>query len=62
MLLHLLAVGDVVGQGGLDCLDRRLRSLKKLPNVDFTVVNGETASGVGLTPGRPRLSLTRGPT
>ena len=50
MLLHLLAVGDVVGQGGLDCLTRRLRALKKLHNVDFTVVNGENASGVGLTP------------
>ena len=50
MLLHLLAVGDVVGQGGLDCLTRRLRTLKKLHNVDFTVVNGENASGVGLTP------------
>lgn len=50
MLLHLLAVGDVVGQGGLECLSRHLRPLKKLHNVDFTVVNGENASGVGLTP------------
>ena len=50
MLLRLLAVGDVVGQGGLDCLGRHLRSVKKLHNVDFTVVNGENASGVGLTP------------
>ena len=50
MLLRLLAVGDVVGQGGLDCLGRHLRSVKKLHNADFTVVNGENASGVGLTP------------
>ena len=50
MLLHLLAVGDVVGDPGLDCLARHLRALKKLKAVDFTVVNGENASGVGITP------------
>jgi len=50
MLLHLLAVGDVVGQGGLDILDRHLRSVKKLKSVDLTVVNGENASGVGILP------------
>ena len=30
MLLHLLAVGDVVAQGGLDCLHRHLRRLKEV--------------------------------
>ncbi len=50
MLFHLLAVGDVVGDQGLSFLDRHLRSLKKLHAVDFTVVNGENASGVGITP------------
>jgi len=50
MLLHLLAVGDVVGEGGLDYLAGHLRSLKKLKAVDFTVVNGENASGVGILP------------
>ena len=60
MLLHLLAVGDVVGQGGLDFLDRHLRSLKKLHNVDFTVVNGENASGVGLTPKQAQAMLDAG--
>lgn len=50
MILRLLAVGDVVGESGLDYLDRHLRSLKKLKAVDFTVVNGENASGVGITP------------
>ena len=39
MLLHLLAVGDVVGDGGLDYLASHLRALKKLKGVDFTVVN-----------------------
>ena len=49
MLLHILAVGDVVMEPGLEHLERHLRSLKKLKKIDFTVVNGENASGVGLT-------------
>ena len=50
MELRLLAVGDVVGQAGVDYLGRRLRALKKLHAVDFTVVNGENAAGVGILP------------
>lgn len=50
MELRILAVGDVVGQPGLDFLNRRLRTLKKIHDVHFTVVNGENASGVGMTP------------
>lgn len=50
MELKLLAVGDVVGQSGVDYLNRRLRELKKLHRVDFTIVNGENAAGVGLLP------------
>ena len=60
MLLHLLAVGDVVGQGGLEFLDRHLRSVKKLHSVDFTVVNGENASGVGVTPRQAQAMLDAG--
>lgn len=50
MLLNVLAVGDVVGDGGLECLDRRLRPLQRLHDIHFTVVNGENASGVGILP------------
>ena len=50
MELRILAVGDVVGDPGLEFLNRRLRTLKKNLDVHFTVVNGENASGVGLTP------------
>ena len=53
MELRVLAVGDVVGDGGLQCLEKHLRSLKKLYRADFCVVNGENASGTGLTPRRP---------
>lgn len=50
MILNLLAVGDVVGEEGIDMLRRHLPQLKKLKNVGFTVVNGENASGVGILP------------
>ncbi len=49
MLYHILAVGDVVGEPGLRHLEMVLRPLQKLKDIAFTVVNGENASGVGLT-------------
>ena len=49
MLYHILAIGDVVGETGLRHLEKVLRPLQKLKNAAFTVVNGENASGVGLT-------------
>jgi len=54
MILNVLAVGDVVGESGVDYLNRHLRSLKKLRDVHFTVVNGENASGVGILPRQAR--------
>ena len=50
MQYHILAVGDVVGEPGLRYLERNLRPLQKLKQIHFTVVNGENAAGVGLTP------------
>ena len=50
MLYRILAVGDVVGEPGLAHLERVLRPLKKQKEIQFTVVNGENASGVGLMP------------
>lgn len=60
MQLRILAVGDVVGQSGVDCLSRHLRSLKKLHGVDFTVVNGENAAGVGILPRQAEELFTAG--
>ena len=54
MEIHILAVGDVVGEPGLRHLERHLRPLQKLKDIAFTVVNGENASGVGLTPDQAR--------
>ena len=50
MEYRVLAVGDVVGESGLEHLTRHLRGIKRLKGIRFTVVNGENASGVGLTP------------
>ena len=50
MDFKVLAVGDVVGNPGLDRVRRRLRQLKRDTGADFTVVNGEHAAVVGLLP------------
>lgn len=50
MIYRILAVGDVVGMCGVKHLSRCLRSFKKLKDIHFTVVNGENAAMVGLTP------------
>lgn len=50
MLFRILAVGDVVGNPGLDFAARNLRRIKKELGADFAVVNGENANVVGVTP------------
>lgn len=60
MNLRILAVGDVVGTPGLEFLERRLRPVKKLYGADFVIVNGENASGVGLTPQQAERILDAG--
>ena len=50
MELRVLAVGDVVGNPGMERIRKSLRRLIRKTGADFTVVNGENASVVGLTP------------
>ena len=50
MDFKILAVGDVVGEPGIDRICRSLRYLKRKTGADFAVVNGENASGAGITP------------
>ena len=50
MNIHVLAVGDVVGDAGVDFLRRHLPALRKLHDVHFTVVCGENAACNGLLP------------
>ena len=49
MELKVLAVGDVVGNPGVDRIRRSLRYLKRKTNADFVIVNGENAAVVGMT-------------
>ena len=60
MEYHVLAIGDVVGENGLAHLERCLRPLQRQKNVGFTVVNGENAAGVGLTPQQARRIYNAG--
>ena len=60
MELRVLAVGDVCGAPGLRLLQRELRRLRREHAVDFCVVNGENASGVGLTPKQAEAMLDAG--
>lgn len=50
MIYRILAIGDVVGEEGLRHLEKHLAVLKKEKNIDFCVVNGENAAGLGATP------------
>ena len=50
MDFKVLAVGDVVGNPGLDRICHSLRKLKRELCADFVVVNGENAAVVGMTP------------
>ena len=50
MEFKVLAVGDVVGNPGLDRVRRHLRQLKRKTGADFVVVNGENAAVVGILP------------
>ena len=52
MEFKVLAVGDVVGNPGVERICRSLRYLKRKTLADFVVVNGENASMVGITPGQ----------
>ena len=48
--MKILTVGDVVSQPGLLTVSHVLRRVKRETGADFTIVNGENASGVGITP------------
>ena len=60
MELRVLAVGDVCWSAGLQLLERELRRLRRAHGIDFCVVNGENASGVGITPQQAERMLDAG--
>lgn len=48
--MKILAVGDIVGNLGVNKLKAELPNIKKEYNIDFTIVNGENAAeGMGIT-------------
>ena len=60
MNIHVLAVGDVVGDAGVDFLSRHLPALRKSHGVDFTVVCGENAACNGLLPAQADAIFSAG--
>lgn len=43
--MKILAVGDVVGENGLNKLKEILPNLKEREKIDFVIVNGENVAG-----------------
>ena len=60
MNIHVLAVGDVVGDAGVDFLARHLPTLRRLHDVHFTVVCGENAACNGLLPAQADAIFSAG--
>ena len=48
--MKILAIGDLVGENGLEKLKKELPNLQEAENIDFTIINGENvAGGMGMT-------------
>ena len=60
MELRVLAVGDVVGEPGMERIRRSLRRLRRDTQADFVIVNGENASNLGMTPRQGDIILDCG--
>lgn len=59
--MRILFLGDVMGRAGRRAITERLAGLKTRLRADFTIVNGENASGgMGLTAPHARLILEAG--
>lgn len=59
--MKILYLGDVVGRSGRHAITEGLAALKQELRVDFTIVNGENASGgMGLTGGHAKVILEAG--
>ncbi|MDO5371278.1 TIGR00282 family metallophosphoesterase [Paracoccus sp. (in: a-proteobacteria)] len=59
--MRILFLGDVMGRAGRRAITERLAGLQQRLKADFTIVNGENASGgMGLTASHARLILDAG--
>ena len=43
--MRILAIGDIVGEGGVKKLKDQLPKIKEQENIDFVITNGENAAG-----------------
>lgn len=59
-MLKVLAIGDIVGEIGVRAVERSLRAIQKEYQIDFTVANGENASGVGIVVNQAQRLYTAG--
>ena len=60
MNINILAIGDITGQTGIDAVKNKLRGIQKFYNIAFTVINGENAAGLGITPDNAQALLDAG--
>ena len=60
MEVRILAVGDVCGEPGMSFLSNRLKQYISDMQISFTVVNGENANVVGVTPKQADLIFRAG--
>ena len=48
--MNILAIGDIVGNNGVEAYKRNISKIKNEYNIDLTIVNGENSSqGRGIT-------------
>ncbi len=48
--MKILAVGDLIGNAGIQKLKKEINKIKQTENIDFVIVNGEnSAEGMGMT-------------
>lgn len=60
MLYNILALGDVTSEDAVRHVQKHLRSVQKLKNIHFTVINGENASGTGIIPAQANALFAAG--
>ena len=60
MQINVLAIGDIVGKGGMEILRKKLPTLQKTYGIHFTVANGENAATLGITPKQAEFMLDMG--
>ncbi len=42
--MKILAIGDLIGNAGIQELSKRLPKIRKDKNIDFVIVNGENSA------------------